>query len=99
MCGITGWASWKNYTNPQIVKKMNDSLIHRGPDFGAFTIYSHVALAHRRLSILDLSSNANQPMESYDSNYAIVYNGEVYNFDEIRNTLITKGYKFISDSL
>tara|TARA_B100001250_G_scaffold413908_1_gene449715 strand:- start:975 stop:2834 length:1860 start_codon:yes stop_codon:yes gene_type:complete len=99
MCAISGVFNFDNkLVSPRIMDNANECMSHRGPDFGAFTIYSHVALAHRRLSILDLSSNANQPMESYDSNYAIVYNGEVYNFNEIRNTLIAKGYKFISDS-
>ena len=93
MCGITGFIS-KNYNKKDLVK-MTDSLNHRGPDaFGYFFDPDKgVALGHRRLSILDLSNTANQPMTSHCGRYVMVYNGEVYNFKEIANRLKKTNWK------
>lgn len=99
MCGICGFVSTRN-TDINNLKYMNDSIEHRGPDdcgeyiarMGRMT----VGLGHRRLSVLDLSQAGHQPM-FYGDDVGIVYNGEIYNFREIRDRLIAKGYVFHSD--
>lgn len=96
MCGINGF----NYKNDLQMKKMNKAIEHRGPDDTGVYSDSHVTLGHQRLSIIDLSPAGHQPM-SYTHNKRkaiIVFNGEVYNFQEIKNQLIEKGYKFNSKS-
>src|SRR5688572_7076714 len=83
MCGITGFVS--EHLDKEILARMTRRLQHRGPD--AEGLYydpaKKIGLGHRRLSILDLSSNANQPFYSHDRRYVMVFNGEVYNFKEI----------------
>ncbi|MDB2490797.1 asparagine synthase (glutamine-hydrolyzing) [Flavobacteriaceae bacterium] len=99
MCGITGQF---NFDETKIINEdfyaINDSLIHRGPDNGSIKVFENVALGHRRLSIIDLSEDANQPMSSNNERYFIVFNGEVYNFLEIKKELETKGVKFNTKS-
>ena len=100
MCGIAGILSKnKSLVNVQSLKKMADTLAHRGPDGEGFFINPKVnmGLAHRRLSIIDLSNNAAQPMH-YLQRYTIVYNGEIYNYKELKNTLTQKGYSFTNES-
>ena len=79
---------------------MNDVMAHRGPDGeGAwFNTSNKVALLHRRLSIIDLSNAGAQPMKSDDDNFVIVFNGEIYNYIEIKNELIAHGVNFHSYS-
>lgn len=100
MCGIAG--IWHlNGENLKIdkLKRLTDSLSHRGPDGSGYDIYdSVIGLGHRRLSILDLSDAGRQPMTYEDSDLFITYNGEVYNFVEIRKELEFKGYKFKSNT-
>lgn len=89
MCGITGFYS---KDNPNFVSKdeldlMTACLVHRGPDAKGSFYTENLGLGHQRLSILDLSDDANQPMESHFMRYICVYNGEVYNFKEIANDL------------
>ena len=99
MCGITGIYRFDNKKiNKEILLSMNNSLVHRGPDFGNIMLENNVGLGHRRLSILDISKNGNQPMKSSNNNYIIVYNGEVYNFLEIKRKLLNLNYKFKSKS-
>ncbi|HAO46167.1 MAG TPA: asparagine synthase (glutamine-hydrolyzing) [Chitinophagaceae bacterium] len=100
MCGIAGiLLNSPNPAAPVHLKKMTDVLAHRGPDGEG--IWSNrkntVHLGHRRLSIIDLSANAAQPMP-YAGRYHIVHNGEIYNYTEIRNFLQNKGYSFTSKS-
>ncbi len=100
MCGIVGLWNWKSNINHPLFEQSVDSLTHRGPD-GRGTYYdSHepLALGHRRLSILDLSSKGHQPMSYANQRFWITYNGEIYNFIEMRNELIGLGYTFFSDS-
>ena len=102
MCGISGIVDWKKQNNhlntSSILRKMGDSMVHRGPD--DFGIYENeeniVGLVHRRLSILDLTQLGHQPMIL--GRYAMVYNGEVFNFKEIRDTLLRLGVSFSSNS-
>ena len=97
MCGITGIYNFRNSkVRERVIAKMTDSLTHRGPDKGGVRIFHQVALGHRRLSIIDLSENGDQPMTTEDNRYTIVYNGEVYNFKEIRQKLERIGYCFKS---
>ncbi len=85
MCGITGyWGSGST----EILSEMRDSLTHRGPDsFGSYE-NGKIGLAHRRLSIVDLSPTGHQPMQSDDGAVSVVFNGEIYNFNELRTELL-----------
>lgn len=88
MCGIAGIVT-KNGTPPQegLLRRMAGSLAHRGPDGEGIWLAPGIGLAHRRLSIIDLSARANQPMEDAHGDYRIVFNGEIYNYRELRSTL------------
>lgn len=95
MCGIAGFTQFSGYMgNQQTLKKMGDSIYHRGPDAGGEYIDDHVGLAHRRLAIIDLSEAGVQPMYSHDKRYIIAFNGEIYNFQELRDALSKEGYPF-----
>lgn len=96
MCGILGIFSFesKDYlVNPNLLEKMRDEMLHRGPDDKGIWISNDnkVGLGHRRLSIIDLSEKANQPMSNEDNTIWVVFNGEIYNFFEIRKELETNG--------
>lgn len=93
MCGIAGYISLNNQFSPDQLKTAAALMQHRGPDADGFyfSANNHVGLAHCRLSILDLSTAANQPMMSADGRYCIVFNGEVYNFAELKQQLKDKG--------
>jgi asparagine synthase (glutamine-hydrolysing) len=99
MCGIAGYL--KNTSNNmdlgQIITGMTDAIAYRGPDHGDFwldTTEHRLALGHRRLSIIDLSKTGFQPMHSHSERYVITYNGEIYNFKDIRSELETHNYSF-----
>jgi asparagine synthase (glutamine-hydrolysing) len=92
MCGITGF----NWKDEGLVKKMTDAIAHRGPDAEGFYTDQLVSLGHRRLSIIDLSENGRQPMIYKD--FIIIFNGEIYNFQEIKQELVLLGHHFISNS-
>ena len=83
MCGLTGYYSFNNSLNKEYLVNMTDTLRHRGPDASGYFVDNIVGLGHRRLSIIDLSESANQPIFSHCGRYVIVYNGEIYNFKEI----------------
>lgn len=89
MCGITGFYTKNNpdFVSKQELDLMTSCLVHRGPDAKGSFYTDLIGLGHQRLSILDLSDDANQPMESHFMRYICVYNGEVYNFKEIANDL------------
>jgi len=99
MCGIVGIVDFVNIAVDQFqLNYMNNLLKHRGPDCGDIFVDRNVGLAHRRLSIIDLSKEANQPMTYRDSNLWIIFNGEIYNYLELREELIKKGYQFNTQS-
>ncbi|HEX9665052.1 MAG TPA: asparagine synthase (glutamine-hydrolyzing) [Thermodesulfobacteriota bacterium] len=100
MCGIVGFCSINKCTDESILRSMRDTLAHRGPDdSGLYIDQEHnVGLAHTRLSILDLSSLGHQPMSNDNGSVWITYNGEVYNFKEIREELEKKRYAFKSNT-
>jgi len=81
-----------------VVERMSSALQHRGPDAGGLCSFSSCVLGHRRLSILDLSDAANQPMFSADGTIAVVFNGEIYNFQELRSRLQMRGHTFRTTS-
>lgn len=99
MCGIAGIFDLKGQRDidETLLTHMRDSLIHRGPDEAGNYIVPGVGLAHRRLSIIDLSSGQ-QPLSTPDEKVTIVFNGEIFNFQEIRAELIDKGYQFKTHS-
>jgi asparagine synthase (glutamine-hydrolysing) len=98
MCGISGyWGELPRENGVALLQRMNDALIHRGPDGEGVWIESQVGLAHRRLAIIDLDGGA-QPMASFDERYHIVFNGEIYNYRTLRQELAAAGYKFHSRS-
>jgi len=99
MCGITGFSFKDNIDQKNnILKKMNDLLSHRGPDGEGFYHDDYVSLGHKRLAIIDLNSRSNQPLFDNSKNYAIVFNGEIYNYIELKEILIQKGFKFSTKS-
>ena len=99
MCGIAGIVNFdQSKINPELANGIKKSLEHRGPDFSKVDyINENVALIHTRLSIIDLDQRSNQPMYSKDDRFSIVFNGEIYNFREIRKTLEEKGVRFFTD--
>ncbi|MFN5182597.1 MAG: asparagine synthase (glutamine-hydrolyzing) [Bacteroidota bacterium] len=86
MCGINGIFSSSIPVKERIkkVEQMNNSLAHRGPDASGLWSSNEISLGHKRLSIIDLDSRSNQPLHSFDGRYTIVYNGEIYNFKDLR---------------
>ena len=95
MCGIFGVVN--KQIDESLAKKCTDRMYHRGPDAGRIWQSGSVTLGHRRLAILDLSDNGVQPISYADGRYTMVFNGEIYNFLEIRSDLIRLGYTFASD--
>jgi len=93
MCGITGFYQNNAIADKNILKKMNDRIIHRGPDDEGFYYSGKVGLAARRLSIIDLNTG-HQPLSSQSGQCWITYNGEVYNFPDLKKDLVSRGYKF-----
>ena len=89
MCGITGFYSIRHnqFATQEELKAMTDCIGHRGPDAQGHYYNDYVGLGHRRLSIIDLSTDANQPMESHSMRYTCVFNGEIYNYMEIASEL------------
>lgn len=97
MCGITGLINLNGApVSPVILQKMTDAIAHRGPDGEGHWIEGNVGLGHRRLAIIDLSPAGHQPMISTDHRYVLSYNGEIYNFRELRTELEAAGYWFRS---
>ena len=97
MCGIAGVIG---LVDSAVIVEMTDIQAHRGPDdAGTVVLADHnIALGHRRLSIIDLSPSGHQPMTNADKNLWITFNGEIYNYKDIRRELIARGYRFHSDS-
>jgi asparagine synthase (glutamine-hydrolysing) len=98
MCGICGKLSWDTPPDRELVQRMNERIAHRGPDAERVTVIGPVVLGHRRLAIIDLSPAGIQPMPDVSRNYWIVFNGEMYNFQEVRRELETGGARFHSNS-
>ena len=99
MCGIVGIFNTNGApVSPVVLRKMTDAVSHRGPDGEGFYTDSLIGLGHRRLAILDLTPAGHQPMMTEDRTVSITYNGEIYNFVELRVELEALGYKFRSNT-
>src|SRR5580658_8815264 len=101
MCGIAGFVSTENSLEASFqyaVQRMTNCMRVRGPDGEGVWVSKGVALGHRRLAILDLDVRSNQPMISIDGNYSIVFNGEIYNFRELRAEMEAEGVVFRTTS-
>ena len=99
MCGIAGLIGTANEVERAgAVRKMTDSIARRGPDGEGITVWGEAVLGHRRLSIIDLSDAGRQPMSSADGAIGVVFNGEIYNFIDLRKELTGRGYTFTSDT-
>jgi asparagine synthase (glutamine-hydrolysing) len=98
MCGIDGLIVRTGVVNEIDLKSMTEMMIHRGPDGGGTFVSGNVGLGHRRLRVIDLSENADQPLFNETSDVAIVYNGEIYNFAELRGQLKSMGHQFKTKS-
>jgi len=101
VCGIVGLCTTENrFVDKDLLLRMRDTLSHRGPDDAGIYLSGdkRVGLAHRRLSIIDLSQAGHQPMSDPDESLWIIFNGEIYNFQDIKKDLVQKGYRFRSNS-
>ena len=96
MCGICGEWSLQG-TDPRALERMSDALVHRGPDDQGAVLLGETGLAHRRLAIIDLT-RGHQPIANEDSSVWIVFNGEIYNYRELRRELAARGHVFRTDS-
>lgn len=98
MCGITGIYGLKEEQSAQVIRVMNKCIAHRGPDDEGYYTDADVALGHRRLAIIDLSPAGHQPMKSNDGNLEIIFNGEIYNFREVKKLLSDYHFRSGSDT-
>jgi len=97
MCGIAGVLRFDDRpADPAIVRRMTDAIAHRGPDGEGFFVAGPIGLGHRRLSIIDLSEAASQPLSNEDGSVQVIYNGEIYNFQDVRADLEARGHRFKS---
>ena len=98
MCGIVGIGSKSLLIEQDMLTSMRDTMHHRGPDDAGIWLSGddHVGLAHRRLAIIDLSTAGHQPMEDMSGKLCIIFNGEIYNYQDLRRELETRGHQFRS---
>ena len=98
MCGICGIMTFGDHPHPpdDTVFRIRDALAHRGPDAGGLASWPNVTLAHRRLSVIDVEGSS-QPLFNENGKVCIVYNGEIYNYVELRQILLKKGHRFKTD--
>ena len=98
MCGITGYFGTGDFNREKVIKQMSDLIAHRGPDSEGSFVDDYVALGFRRLSIIDLEGGT-QPIHSVDGKYVIIFNGEIYNYQDLKKELVEKhGAKFQTNS-
>src|SRR6201998_4388075 len=98
MCGIAGYVSWEKPPDSGVLRAMEKTLVHRGPDEGSIWCNHTCGFAHRRLRIIDLSPAAAQPMSNETDDTRVVFNGEIYNFPELRKELEKLAHNFKSHS-
>ena len=96
MCGIVGFYSSRN-DKESIIYEQLKTLYHRGPDDQRIYLDKNIAFGHTRLAIIDIN-HAQQPMKSFDDRYILIFNGEIYNYLELRQHLVSKGMKFKTHS-
>ncbi len=97
MCGIVGFTG-AVLNSDDVIKRMMDRIRHRGPDADGKYVDSDIALGHRRLSIIDISEQGNQPIFNEDKSMVLIFNGEIYNFMDIREKLVEAGHKFTTNT-
>jgi len=97
VCGITGIISKKEDIDPSFVRRMASVLVHRGPEYTGYYFSKQVGMAHTRLSIIDIKGG-NQPLYDWRQEIVLIANGEIYNFVELKQYLIGKGYNFKTNS-
>ena len=95
MCGISGAYGIED---KKLIRSMNSKISHRGPDQEGYFFDKDIMLGHRRLSIIDLSERGRQPMHNEDETVWVVFNGEIYNFLDIKDELEKKGHRFYSET-
>lgn len=99
MCGIAGFIARAGAeASPQVIQQMTDAVAHRGPDGQGIWCHGPVAFGHRRLAIIDLSEMGKQPMTDQQTGCVVTYNGEIYNYLELKEELKSLGHQFISGS-
>src|SRR5580700_1716829 len=99
MCGIAGLLYFnKVQSDPAVIRRMTNSISHRGPDADGYFSENNMALGHRRLAIIDLSPSANQPFTDNSGRYVMVFNGEMYNYKEVRKLLPEYDFKTNGDT-
>jgi asparagine synthase (glutamine-hydrolysing) len=98
VCGIAGILNKQEPVQAAQIRRMTDSLCHRGPDSQGFFVDGELAFGHRRLSIIDLSNEANQPFEDVSGRYTIIFNGEIYNYEEIKRLLVDYPFRTHGDT-
>lgn len=98
MCGISGWYSDEGSIDKEILKRINTTMQKRGPDGEGFYFDKKIGFGHRRLSIIDLSDFASQPMQDSEGRWVITFNGEIYNYHELRKELQSLGHQFRTQS-
>jgi asparagine synthase (glutamine-hydrolysing) len=99
MCGIAGIVAFKgNIDLPVTIRRMTNCMAHRGPDADGFYTNDKIALGHRRLSIIDLSTAANQPIADHTGRYQIIFNGEIYNYRDVKKLLPEYPFSTNSDT-
>src|ERR1700742_172652 len=99
MCGIAGFINRADAPRRrEVVQAMTDAMVRRGPDGGGIATWDRAALGHRRLAIIDLSEAGRAPMLTEEQNVGVVFNGEIYNFHELRRELILCGCHFRSQT-
>ncbi len=97
MCGITGWISGTGQSpDAELLRRITRGLAHRGPDAEGVVIDGAAGLGHRRLSVLDLSPANNQPFRDHSGRWLMVFNGEIYNFAELKRELVAAGHRFMT---
>ena len=96
MCGLAGYIDWNLGADSKVLRSMEGAIAHRGPDEGHIWLEGACGLAHRRLRVIDLSPAAAQPMPNEDRSLWVVFNGEIYNFAELRRELLALGHHFVS---
>ena len=99
MCGFAGYYGAGDFNREEVIDQMGERIAHRGPDSKGSFVDDYVALGFRRLSIIDLEGGS-QPIHSADGKHVIIFNGEIYNYQEIRKELIEKhGYRSYSSGI
>lgn len=97
MCGLVGFTG-EVIDREAVIKKMTDKITHRGPDSSGTFVSSDISMGFRRLSIIDIASTGDQPIYNEDKTLVLMFNGEIYNYQDLRKTLIEKGHKFYTNT-